>query len=295
MSAVKTATVVSTTGAGVIDGNGQAAWEEFAVNSSYARPTLWYITGSSSITISDLTFKNPPNVFHSVTGSSTNVVYSGLTMSAVSTSSTVAHNTDGFDVGASTYVTIKNTTVVNDDDCVAFKSGTNYCTVDTITCTGSHGLSVGSLGGGVGATDSVKNVYVTNAKMINSAKAVGIKLYPAGASHGTATVSNVTWTGVTVTGCDYAAQIQSCYGETAAYCTSTPSTATLTDINLINFSGTTNSTYSPVTANMDCPASGTCGVTFENWTVKSPSGTAEVLCANNKASLGVTCTSGASG
>jgi galacturan 1,4-alpha-galacturonidase len=54
-------------------------------------------------------------------------------------------NTDGFDVGASTYVTIQHTSVTNDDDCVAFKPGSTYTYVKDITCTGSHGLSVGSL------------------------------------------------------------------------------------------------------------------------------------------------------
>jgi galacturan 1,4-alpha-galacturonidase len=43
-----------------------------------------YIEGkSSSITISDLKFQNAPNVFHSVTGDSSNIIYSGLNLYAV--------------------------------------------------------------------------------------------------------------------------------------------------------------------------------------------------------------------
>lgn len=78
--------------------------------------------------------------------------------------------------------------MTNDDDCIAFKKGANYVTVDTITCTGSHGLSVGSLGGSAGTTDTVQNIYVTNANMKTSTKAVGIKLYPGGSEHGSAIV-----------------------------------------------------------------------------------------------------------
>jgi hypothetical protein len=63
--------------------------------------------------------------------------------------------------------------------------------------------------------------------MINCGKAAGIKLYPGGSAHGTATVTNVTWSGITVSGCAYGAQIQSCYGNTAAYCAEYPSAATL--------------------------------------------------------------------
>lgn len=104
-----------------------------------------YIEKSSGITVSNLRFKNAPNVFHSVTGSSTNVVYTGLQLSAVEDDGAVPKNTDGFDVGSSTYVTIHNTTVVNDDDCVAFKSGSSYTTVTDITCTGSHGKLASSV------------------------------------------------------------------------------------------------------------------------------------------------------
>jgi galacturan 1,4-alpha-galacturonidase len=87
---------------------------EFAADSSYARPTLVSITGASkSITISNLRFKNPANVFHSVSGASTNILYENLRMDATSTANATAKNTDGFDIGASTFVTVKNTTVTN--------------------------------------------------------------------------------------------------------------------------------------------------------------------------------------
>ena len=64
-------------------------------------------------------------------------------------------NTDGFDVGKSQFVTIRNIKVSNQDDCVAFKAGADFASVSNITCTGSHGLSVGSLGGGAGSADTV--------------------------------------------------------------------------------------------------------------------------------------------
>lgn len=41
----------------------------------------------------------------------------------------------------------------------------------------SHGLSVGSLGKSAGSTDLVQNVVVNGANMVDSTKAVGIKLY----------------------------------------------------------------------------------------------------------------------
>jgi galacturan 1,4-alpha-galacturonidase len=174
------ATITSTTGTGLIDGNGQPYWNIFATNSSYRRPCLMDVENSKSITVKSLTFKNAPNVFHCIGGGSSNLLYDHVTLTAARASSGATadpKNTDGFDVGLSTSVTIQNTVVTNQDDCVAFKSGCNGVTVTNITCTGSHGLSVGSLAGGAGSHDVVQNVFVNGANMINSAKAVGIKLY----------------------------------------------------------------------------------------------------------------------
>ncbi|KAJ5623021.1 hypothetical protein N7490_011626 [Penicillium lividum] len=274
------------------EGRTAMIYDLFASNSSYARPTLLYITGSTNIKISGLTQKNPPNVFNSVTGSSSNIHFSSLTMSATSKSTNAAKNTDGFDIGSCTTVSITSVSVTNDDDCVAFKPGANYVTVSDITCTGSHGLSVGSLG--KSNDDTVKNVYVSGATMVNSTKAAGIKTYPSGGSHGVSTVSNVTWSGVVVEGCDYAIQIQSCYGEDSSYCEEYPGDAVLSGVVFEGFSGTTSGKYGSVTGNMDCGADGSCGVKVSGYTVVAPDGDSEVLCANTE-DLGVTCTSGASG
>ncbi|THZ08150.1 pectin lyase-like protein [Aureobasidium pullulans] len=281
------------TGAGVIDGNGQKAWDHFATDSSYKRPTLFYIDGGNNIKMDGWTMINPPNVFHSVKGNALNIAYSNLNMSAVSTSKNLPKNTDGFDIGASTYVTLTDITVLNDDDCVAFKPGSNFTTVIGITCTGSHGLSVGSLG--KSNADSVSNIYVSDATMISSSKAVGIKTYPMGNGHGISTVTNVTYTNIKVQNSDYAIQIQSCYGEDGTYCETNGNNAVLKGIVFENFSGTTSKKYSPTTANLNCGAKGTCDVKVKNYAVKAGSGTGQVLCNNTPGSLGVACAKGASG
>jgi galacturan 1,4-alpha-galacturonidase len=221
------------------------------------------------------------------------VDFSDLEMDATSNSDNPPKNTDGFDIGESTYVSISNVKVTNDDDCVAFKPSSNYVTIDTITCIGSHGISVGSLG--KSSSDTVQNVYVKDATMVNSTKAAGIKTYPTGGSHGLSTVKNVTFTGFTVENCDYAIQVQSCYGEDASYCEEYNNDAVLTSIVFDSFSGTTSSTYEPVTGNLDCGSDGTCDITVSSYTVVSPTGEGEVQCANTPSSLGVTCVSGASG
>lgn len=53
-----------------------------------------------------------------------NVVYSDMTINAVSTSANGAHNTDGWDVYRSDNVVIKDSVINNGDDCVSFKPST---------------------------------------------------------------------------------------------------------------------------------------------------------------------------
>ncbi|KAI9934007.1 hypothetical protein ASPWEDRAFT_126763 [Aspergillus wentii DTO 134E9] len=283
----------SLTGEGVIDGNGQDAWDKFAKDSDYARPTLLYIDGGNNLEISNFHIQNPPNVFISVKGDAANIAFSNLNLSATSNSDNEPKNTDGFDIGASSYVTITNTTIVNDDDCVAFKPGSNYVTVRDVSCTGSHGISVGSMG--KSNDDTIKNIYVQGATMINSTKAAGIKTYPTGNGHGLSTVSNVTFTDFTVQGCDYAIQIQSCYGEDEDYCEKNPGNSKLTGVLFEKFSGTTSDKNDPVTGNLNCGADGTCDVKVSDYTVKAPSGDGKVLCGNTPSDIGTSCSSGASG
>ncbi|KAK2471315.1 hypothetical protein H9L39_17546 [Fusarium oxysporum f. sp. albedinis] len=289
---IKGATI---TGSGTINGNGQASWDYIITNTSYKRPYLIRVDGSTNIKMSGITIKNAPS-FHVVTGgNSKDVVYSGLTLYSVSSSSNVAHNTDGFDIGPASYVTVENTKITNDDDCVVLKPGASYVTTTGVTCVGSHGLSIGSLSGGAGSNDIVTNSIFKDCTMIGSTKAAGIKYYPGGSTHGTGSVSNVTWQDITCDTCDYAIQISTCYMSTPAACSANPSTGKISGVVFSRFSGTTSGHYKDVVANMDCSVGGTCGIKIEDFTVMAPSGESEVLCAHTPNNLGVACTSGASG
>jgi galacturan 1,4-alpha-galacturonidase len=131
--------------------------------------------------------------------------------------------------------------------------------------------------------------------MINSTKAVGIKLYPGGSSHGMVFVYNITFERVIVNNCGYAFQVQTCYSSDKTTCEQHPSAATLSNINLIDFIGRTSNIYDPDVANIDCPADGTCDLTFSGWNIIAPSGNSTVLCSNYNDPSGVKCTPGASG
>lgn len=281
------ATVTSKTGTGTIDGNGQAYWDYIVeTDTSYDRPNLVRVDGCTGFTMTNMYIKNSPQ-FHVVTaGSSSNVYYSDITLYSVSTSDNVAHNTDGFDIGPASYVTAENLHITNDDDCVVLKPGASYVEARNLTCIGSHGLSVGSLGSSYGSDDTVMHSIFEDATVSNSAKAAGIKIYPAGPDHGTGTVTNVTWRNIVVDDCDYGFQVQTCYGEDTSYCTEYGNTGTLTDIVVDGFSGTATTDA----AMIDCPSDGTCDITITDWSVSG-----KVLCANTPSDLGISCSGTASG
>ena len=90
------------------------------------RACLFYINNSTNIQLQNLRFKNAPSVFHEFTGGSSNVKYDKVTLCAVSKSSNMPKDTDGWAVGKSSFVTITNTDVTNTYDCLGSKSG---CTV----------------------------------------------------------------------------------------------------------------------------------------------------------------------
>lgn len=52
-----------------------------------------------------------------------------------------------------------------------------------------------------GNNEIVSNLYIKDIKMVDSTKALGIKVYQGGSSTGTALVKNVTYDGVTVDNC----------------------------------------------------------------------------------------------
>ena len=70
----------------------------------------------------------------------------GYAPNAISEGLPAAHNSDGFDISECSFVSLTNNTVINQDDCVAVTSGNNI-TVDSMYCSGGHGLSIGSVGG----------------------------------------------------------------------------------------------------------------------------------------------------
>lgn len=140
---------------------------------------------------------------------------------AYSTNSSVRpRNTDGWDTLRSNSIVIQNSRIDNTDDCVSFKPNSTDIIVQGLQCSGSHGISVGSLGQYVGEIDIVENIYVYNISMSNATDGARLKVWPGIPPGVTATnvgggsgyVRNITYEDFGNHNNDLAIQVNQCYG-----------------------------------------------------------------------------------
>ena len=139
-----------------------------------------------------ITIKNSPVQTFSVSGCS-DLTLDSITIDNSAGDTGGGHNTDAFDVGTSTGITISNAHVQNQDDCLAINSGEDIVFTGGY-CSGSHGLSIGSVGGR--SSNDVSNVLFTNSEVVNSQNGLRIKTI----SGATGSVSNVTFSDIKLSG-----------------------------------------------------------------------------------------------
>ncbi|KAL1862943.1 hypothetical protein Daus18300_008274 [Diaporthe australafricana] len=197
----------------VIDGNGPAYWDGEGSNGGGAKPDHFFVVKKTSYaTISGLNIQNWPTHCFYMTGNqhltAQNILLNNTAGDAPNEASgtkAAAHNSDGFDIGASDYVTLSDIQVYNQDDCVAVTSGTQI-TVSNVFCSGGHGLSIGSIGGK--SNNTVDGVLFEDSELVNSSNGVRIKSN----SGTTGSVTNVTYRNIKMSGIsDYGLDVQQDY------------------------------------------------------------------------------------
>lgn len=163
--------VAGTTSA-VLDGQG-ALWWDGEGDDGKTKPKFFQAHDLTDSTIEDIYVLNPPHQVFSINGADS-LTLTGITIDASDgDDDDLGANTDCFDIGASDSVTIKNAVCKNQDDCVAVNSGTNIKFTGG-TCSGGHGLSIGSVGGR--DDNTVENVYFESSTVSNSQNGVRIKV-----------------------------------------------------------------------------------------------------------------------
>lgn len=101
-------------------------WDGEGTNGGKTKPKFFYahsLTGTSSI--KGLNILNSPVQVFSVDSVSGSLTMDSITIDdSAGDTDDLGHNTDAFDVGSSSGVTISNANVQNQDDCLAVNSGT---------------------------------------------------------------------------------------------------------------------------------------------------------------------------
>jgi len=195
----KNVTITSAPGA-IIDGNGQAYWDGLGSNGGVPKPDHFIVvnkmTGGS--VIENLHIQNWPVHLFSISSSSDLIMRDMLLDNSAgdapnnrSNGLAAAHNSDGFDVSSTNNTLITNATVFNQDDCVAVTSGNNI-TVDSMYCSGGHGLSIGSVGGK--SNNVVTNIVFQDSTILNSENGARIKTN----YNTTGTIANVTYSSISL-------------------------------------------------------------------------------------------------
>ncbi|KAG6616081.1 putative polygalacturonase [Phytophthora cinnamomi] len=247
-------------GSGTLDGQGDWYWK---LGESITRPVFFKLQSAISSDLSGFTVKNSPfRTFSIVTCQQTTL--SGLTLDS-SSGNGRAQNTDGFDLSKNDHVTITGNKIYNQDDCLAMQSSTNTIFSNNL-CSGSHGISVGSIGGeAVDPSTTVRGLTVQDNTIVNSDNGLRIK-----ALIGTkGLVTDVKYINNQLQNVQNAIAIHSDYSRSTGAYTGTPtSQVTISDITVDGLQGSADQIYD-ILVN----PSAVSGWTFKGITVTGAKGT----------------------
>ncbi|XP_050300104.1 polygalacturonase-like [Anthonomus grandis grandis] len=178
-----------------LDGRG-AKWWDGKGDKGKKKPKFLRIKTTGGSTLKDIKLLNCPHQCVSINSASdTTIDNFYLELSAGDTAG--GHNTDGFDISSSTGITIENSIVKNQDDCVAVNQGSNMI-FKNLTCSGGHGLSL-SVGQSSenGSPNTVSNITFSDCTVMKSDNGIHIKTH---SDAGTGAVKDVTYKNIKLSG-----------------------------------------------------------------------------------------------
>ncbi|KAJ7656980.1 polygalacturonase [Mycena polygramma] len=232
-----------------INGNGALYWDGEGTNGGVAKPHP-FVKFKGFGTFEDVTVLNSPAQAISVGTEGGSTIIQGITVdNSAGDAGALGHNTDGFDISASD-VTVSKCIVKNQDDCVAINSGSTLV-IEDMTCTGGHGISIGSIASG----KTVSGVKIAR-------NTVGAGLYgmriKVDSDATDASVSDITYEANTITGStEYGILISQSYPDDD----STPGTGA--PISGISFTGGTTSVSVASKAHTVVVNCGACSGTWD--------------------------------
>ncbi|KAG8879972.1 hypothetical protein FRB97_001271 [Tulasnella sp. 331] len=246
-----------------INGNGASYWDGQGTDGGVAKPHP-FIKFKGYGTFEDVTILNSPAQAISV-GTTGSTVIQGITVdNSAGDAGALGHNTDGFDISASS-VTLSKNIVKNQDDCVAIN---RLVDLTHMTCSGGHGISIGSIATG----KAVSGVKIARNTITNGLYGLRIKV---DADATSASVSGVTYEANVISDItEYGVLITQSYPDNDG----TPGTGA--PISGVAFTGGTTSVAvgsSAYTLVIDC---GACSGTWDFSGLHATGGKGHIIAAN---------------
>ncbi|MBB3187622.1 glycoside hydrolase family 28 protein [Microbacter margulisiae] len=161
---------IAITGKGTIDGQG-SPWWPYAKVKGARRPRMIVLHSCDKVLIENVTLMNSPMFHIAISGKSSNVTVSGVTVRAPASTDPVnpSHNTDACDVTGK-HILIKNCDISTGDDDYTCGGGTSDVLIINCKYGNGHGVSIGSptFGG-------ISNITVENCTFTNTDCGIRIK------------------------------------------------------------------------------------------------------------------------
>jgi len=156
------------TGAGTIDGQGEAWWP-FAKTKDAKRPRMFKLSKCERVLVEGVTLKNSP-MFHIAFSGMSHVTVRGVTIRAPSSTAPVpSHNTDACDVSGRT-ILVEHCDISVGDDNYTCGGDTHDVLIQHNTYGNGHGVSIGSY-----ARNGVSNITVRDCTFTGTDCGIRIK------------------------------------------------------------------------------------------------------------------------
>ncbi|XP_050304520.1 polygalacturonase-like [Anthonomus grandis grandis] len=255
----------------VLDGLGAQYWDGLGDN-GVTKPKFFRIKTTGGSLLENINLLNCPIQCVSINGAS-NTVLNKWTIDVSAGDSAGGKNTDGFDVSGSSDITVQNTEVKNQDDCVALNQGSNMI-FKNLTCSGGHGLSL-SVGQSSknGSANTLTNVTFTDSIVLNSRNGIHVKTHT---DAGTGSIDLVTYQNIQFSGIThYGINVQEDYkgGKSTG---SPTSNIPITNLNLQNVTGSMSGGSNSMPVFILCGSTGCSSWTWS--TVSIANGTKSNSC-----------------
>ncbi|XP_060530506.1 uncharacterized protein LOC132704502 [Cylas formicarius] len=152
------------------------------------------------------------------------------------------HNSDGFDIAKSTYVTVKDATVTNQDDCVAINNA-QHVTIGNFHCIGSHGFDIAAGMSSDYDQNVVQNVTFSNSILYGGMYGLYILAVNDG---GKGKIDYINYNNIKINGpSDYGVMIRQYFSNTQQGSTGHPTgNVPISNVDIKGVTGTMNGQYS---------------------------------------------------